>query len=220
MAVPVLPSLIGQAFPIKGPSPNWPTVQQKALGGKRTAVPLQSYPTYSYEISFNVLRTALALAELQTLRGFINSVQGPAQLWAYSDPNDNSVTNQEFGLGDGTTTSFQLVRAFGGFAEPVWLPVQFPTVMVSGTPTTSYLLSPTGSITFASAPASGAPLTWTGSYYWPCRFDEEVTQFENNFFGFFKLQSLKFSTEKLDTSTGGVSPVQPSQQDAQPLGMP
>jgi hypothetical protein len=194
----VLPSLIGLAFPIKGPSPNWPTVKHDALSLKRVRYPLVSYPSYGYEISFNVLRTASALAELQTLRGFINSVYGPALLWGYTDPNDNTVTNQNFGAGNGTTTGpFQLVRTFGGFTEPVFLLNGTPTISVAGTPTAAYTLDNYGNVTFNSAPANGAALTWSGSYYWPCRFDDEVTQFENNLSGFFNLKSLKFSTEKL-----------------------
>jgi hypothetical protein len=197
MALQVFPSLIGQALPIKGPAPNWPTVKQDAVTGKRIRVPLTTYPTYRYEISFAVLRTAAAFLELQQLRGFINSVNGPAQLWAYTDPNDNTVTAQEFGVGNGSTTAFQLVRAFGGFVEPVFLVNGTPTVTVNGTPTTSGTLSPYGVVTFNSAPASGAALAWSGSFYWPCRFDDEVTQFENSYSGFFNLKSLKFSTEKL-----------------------
>lgn len=194
---PLLPSLIGQAFPIKGPSPNWPTVKQDALSLKRTRYPLVSYPSYAYEISFNVLRTSAVLAELQTLRGFINSVNGPALLWGYTDPNDNSVATQEFGVGDGSTTNFQLVRAFGGFTEPVFLVNGTPTIYVSGTPTLPASISDYGVVAFSSPPMTGAALTWTGSYYWPCRFDEEVSQFSNFLSGFFNMKSLKFSTEKL-----------------------
>lgn len=196
---PVLPSLIGQAFPIKGPSPNWPTEKQDALSGKRTRYPLQSYPSYNYEISFNVLRTASALAELQNLRGFINSVNGPAGLFGYTDPNDNSVVLQALGDGDGTTAAFQLVRTFGGFTEPVFLLNGAPLIYNNGSLVSSsnYSISAYGVVTFNTPPASGNPLTLSGSYYWPCRFDDEVVQFENNMSGFFKLQSLKFSTEKL-----------------------
>lgn len=194
---PVLPSLIGQAFPIKGPSPNWSSVKQDALSGKRVRYSLYTYPTYSYEISFNVLRTAAALAELQTLRGFINSVAGPVQLWGYTDPNDKSVSGQEFGTGDGATTAFQLVRTLGGFTEPVFLLNGAPSIYVNSTLTAPASISGYGVVNFSSAPASGAALTWSGSFYWPCRFDEDVTQFENNLSGFFRLSSLKFSTEKL-----------------------
>jgi hypothetical protein len=115
-----------------------------------------------------------------------------------------------------------LVRTYGGFTEPVFLVDGFPSsVAVAGTPTLSYVLSSTGLITFNSPPTSGAALTWSGSYYWPCRFDDDAMQFENFMTGFFRLQSLKFSTEKISTVTGGVAPPSPGgQPDAQPLGMP
>jgi uncharacterized protein (TIGR02217 family) len=196
MALPVLPSLIGVAFPIKR-SPNWPTVKQDALSGKRIRVPLYTYPTYQYEISFDVLRTDASLLELQTLQGFIAAVQGPAQLWAYDDPNDDSANGQDFGIGDGQTTTFQLVRSYGGFTEPAFLVNGTPAIFVNGTTTTPASISAYGVVTFSTAPAAGAVLTWTGNFYWPCRFDDEATEFENFMSGFFRLKSLKFSTEKL-----------------------
>ena len=221
MTLPVFPSvteLPGITYPV-GYTLQWDTVKHDAISGKRVRYPNWTYPIHKYNLPISTLRTDAAIEEWQTLIGFINSVQGAAQLWAYEDPNDDSVTDQEFGVGDGTTTAFQLVRSLGGFTEPVFLVDQFPTIMVAGTPTVGYTLSAGGLITFNSAPASSAALTWSGTYKWGCRFDDDTTDMSQFVFNIFEAKALKFSTEKLDTVTGGVSPPS-SQSNAAPLGMP
>jgi uncharacterized protein (TIGR02217 family) len=199
MALPVFPSLPGLAWPVKRTT-RWLNVEQDALSGKRSRYPLWTFPIYLYELSFNVLRTANAFTEWQTLTAFINSVQGSAQLWAYSDPNDSAVTLQGFGQGDGTSVNFQLVRALGGFTEPVFLVNGAPSIYVAGVLQivgTNYTISAYGVVTFISPPANGASLQWTGGYYFPCRFDGDAFAFTQAMSSYFKFGGLKFSTEKL-----------------------
>jgi hypothetical protein len=196
MAVPVFPSLPGITYPAKR-SPVWSTVKQDALSGKRVRYPLYTYPIYQYELPISFLRSDSNNLEWQTLAGFINSVQGPAQLWAYSDPNDSAVTLQGFGQGDGTTGAFQLVRTLGGFTEPVFLINGTPTIYVAGTPTVPASISAYGVVNFSSPPANGASLQWTGNFYWPCRFDDDAADFEQMMKLIWNLKALKFSSEKL-----------------------
>ncbi len=196
MGLPVFPSLPGLAWPVKR-TPRWLNVENDALSAKRIRVPLWTYPVYLYELSYNVLRLG-TLAEWQQLVAFIHSVQGSAQLWQYSDPNDNAVTNQLFGAGDGVTAGpFQLVRTLGGFTEPVFLVNGAPTISIAGTPTLAFTVSAYGEVTFNAPPANGAALTWTGAYYWGCRFDGETFPFTQSMSTFFKAGPLKFSTEKM-----------------------
>lgn len=57
--------------------------------------------------------------------------------------------------------------------EPIYCPAVGPSIYVAGalkTLTSDYSIS-NGLVTFTSAPASGAALTWTGGYYWRVRFD-------------------------------------------------
>ena len=173
-------------------------VNATALSGKRDRQTLFTYPIYSYEIPFSMLRSDSVNLEWQQLMGFINSLYGGVLLFGYSDPDDNAVTNQEFGVGDGKTTGpFQLVRALGNFVEPVFLINGAPAVEVAGTPTTAFTLDSYGRITFNSPPANGAALTWSGSYYMPCRLDDDTTNFSKFLNQFFELPKLRFSTEKL-----------------------
>lgn len=196
---PVLPALGGLTFP-RQRNVNWSKVDNAALSGKKTRFSLFSYPTYSYEIPISYLRTDALILEWQTLLGFINSLAGGVGLFGYSDPHDNSVTNQEFAVGDGVTLGpFQLVRALGGFVEPVFLLNGNPTIKVGGTPSSNWTVDGYGRVTFTTgnAPGNGAALTWSGSYYFGCRFDEDTVNFEQFVSNIFSMKALKFSSEKL-----------------------
>lgn len=193
----VFPSLPLISFPLKR-SPMWSAVKQDALSGKRVRYSLFSYPLWSFEIPITGLRTASQYAEWQTFVGFINSLYGTTGLFGYTDIVDNSVTNQAFGTGNGSTKGpFGLVRTLGGFTEPVFLINGTPTVSVNGTPTAAYTIDAYGNITFTNAPANNAALTWTGSFYWPCRFDDDVIDMELFVANIYSVKSVKFSTEKL-----------------------
>lgn len=194
-----MPAMVGLTFPVKR-TPTWSTSKNDALSGKRTRYPLWTYPIWQWEISFDILRSDAVNLELQTLMGFINSVNGAAQLWQYDDPTDDAVTLQSFGQGDGTSTAFQLVRALGGFAEPVFLVNGAPSIFVGGvlmTVVTDYTISAYGVVTFTVPPANGATLQWTGNFYWGCRFDDDAASFSQFMSTFWDLKSLKFSSEKL-----------------------
>lgn len=195
---PVFPPLGGETYP-KKLTINWSSVKQDALSGRRSRFSLFTYPTHSYELPFSYLRSD-SNAEWQTLAGFINSVNGPVQLFGYADPDDNLAVNQEFAVGDGTTLGpFQLVRSLGGFVEPVFLLNGNPTIKVAGTLTTNWTVDAYGRVTFTSgnAPGSAAAVTWSGEYYIPCRFDEDSTDYNKFLAKIFENKALKFSSEKL-----------------------
>lgn len=208
MSLPLFPtaSLPGLAFPVKR-SPKWQTIKQDALSGKRTRFALQSYPLWAYELTFSsgqggFLRSSVTYPELQTFAGFYNSLQGAQGLFQFNDPNDGAVTAQLFGEGTGlTATTFQLVRSYGGFVEPVFLPNTasgFHIFDNGSDVTANATVSPYGVVSFASiAPASGDALTWTGTFGWPCRFDDDTAEFSTFMQNLAELNSLKFTTEKL-----------------------
>lgn len=131
-------------------------------------------PLYSYALKYEFLRTDDAFAELQTLVGFFNLMGGGFDTFLFEDVDDNTATAQPFGVGDGTTTTFQLLRSFGGFAEPVTALQATPTpqVYANGSPAGSYGISAAGIVTFAGPPAAGVSLTWTGKFYRRCAFSD------------------------------------------------
>ena len=52
-----------------------------------------------------------------------------------------------------------------------------PNIYVNGTLTTPSLISSTGLVTFSSAPANLATITWTGNFYYRCRFTMDSADF-------------------------------------------
>lgn len=75
-------------------------------------------PRYQYAHSYEFLRGG-SLAEWQALEAFFKQHGGDFESWLYDDVNDNTTTATQFGLGTGSTTSYQLLRSLGGFLEPV-----------------------------------------------------------------------------------------------------
>lgn len=195
MTVPVFPSLPGLAWPVTR-TQQFNNARNTAISGARTVYPLQIVPRHVWSIDIEFLRSNSAFLKLQTLVGFYNSLNGGAYPFAFTDPDDNEVTAQEFGEGDGTTTAFQLVRSYGGFTEPVYLPTGTPQIYVAGVlQSTGYTIGATGVVTFTSAPVSGAALTWTGTFDWLCRFDADKQDFSNFMKFLWEAKSLQFSSE-------------------------
>jgi uncharacterized protein (TIGR02217 family) len=202
MTIPTYPNLAARAYPVKR-TPIWSTLKQKSISGQETRLQMWSYPQWRYELTYDFLRSDAAILEWQQVLGLYNKVGGAAQVFQFYDDADGAVSGQPFGVGDGVTTSFQLVRALGGFAEPVFAPVTTSVVTsLGGTLTTlsagaGYTLGPTGAVIFASAPAAGTSLVWTGTFNWLCRFDNDEMEFQRDLSNVWSLKSAVFTTVKL-----------------------
>lgn len=197
MTIPIFPALPGLAFPVKR-TPTWSTLKQDSWSGKSSPIKIWSYPRRQFTLVFELLRSKNGWAELQQLEGFFNSVGGSAGIFAFVDIDDEQTTNASFGAGDGVTTTFQLCRSWGGFVEPVFYPVGSMTVYVNGAATTGFAIGTNpGQIVFQQPPVNNAALTWTGSYAWLCRFDDDSYDFSKFMDGMFELGSISFTTVKL-----------------------
>lgn len=189
----VFPTLAGVAWP-KPKAPIWKTAVQQAVSGRELRAAFRQYPVYKFTLTHDFLRADSTNAELQTLLGFFNARKGSWDSFLYVDPLDNAVTAQGFGTGDGATTQFQLVRTFGGDIEPVMNLNGNPSVYKAGVLQTlgsGYTVS-NGLVTFATAPANGAALTWTGSYYYRCRFERDSEDFEGFLQDLWSLKKISF----------------------------
>jgi hypothetical protein len=114
----------------------------------------------------------------------------------FDDVYDNSVTDQEIGIGDGMTRDFFLLRSLGGFAQRVAALNGTPTIKLNGViQTATFSVSPVGIISLGSPPAPGQLITWSGFYRWICRFDEDQIDLAQFMPNFWEAKSVKFSTE-------------------------
>lgn len=192
MSNAVFPTLPGLGWSVTK-QPNWSTRIQKSVSGRELRAQFYAAPLYKIGLTYEVLRAATAYAELQSLMGFFNNRQGSFDSFLYTDPTDNSVTGQSFGAGDGSTRAFQLVRAYGGNTEPVMNLNGNPAIYINGalkTLTTDYTIS-NGMVTFVAAPSGGGALTWTGNYYYRCRFMQDAADFENFMYQLWTLKKLE-----------------------------
>lgn len=98
-------------------SPIYATGVQVSSSGKEQRAQFQTYPRYKYHASFEFTRTATGNAtftEFQQLLAMLQMHQGQFDNFLLDDPEDDAVTAHGFGVGDGSTTAFQLQRTMGG----------------------------------------------------------------------------------------------------------
>lgn len=201
MPLHLYPALPGVIFPTKK-TPSWATDTHRSVSGRRSTLAWYSYPIYEFEVSYSFLRATAAHPEQQELMAFYNTVNGRANLFRYNDPSDNTVTANSIGQGDGVTTAFQLLRTMTGISVSWNDPVFHPTaqalydnaVLVNPA---NYTVGSTGIITFNVAPLAGHALTWTGTFDWLVRFDEDLASFDQFMQYLWENKSVKFSSEKV-----------------------
>ena len=205
MSSAVFPTgLIGLKF-FSNRTPVFKTSVQVAQSGKETRIARMAYPLFKWELEFEFMRDDITPSDLKTVYGFFAEMQGQWDTFLYTDPYWNTVTAAQFGVGDGTTTAFQTTvtnKNSGSFGIPEAIQ-NFsggPQFYVNGTLqvlTTNYTLSGTGVITFVTAPAAAAVLTWTGSWYYRCRFTDDELLLTEIYHQWWALKSLKFQSVKL-----------------------
>ena len=195
---PVLPGL--QYGIIKQPEFN--TAIKRSVSLKEYRAAFAQTPLWNFTFNYDVLRDSAALLELQKLIGFFTARQGAFDTFLYSDPSDNSVTAQNFGTGTGSATVFPLIRTYGagGFTanDTVNNPLVITTItdggvtIPQGSGAGKYTVDSLGNITFGTAPANGHALTWTGTFYYRCRFLKDTLDFKNFMSGYWDLSDLSF----------------------------
>lgn len=196
----VFPRLPGQTFKTLK-TPKWSTGVQNSASGRATVAAYFTYPLWRFKLDYDLIRNKPpTYNELVRLLAFFNSQRGQFGEWYYFDPDDNLVTNQAFGTGDGTTRAFQLMRSMidGAlrFDEPIYGLNGIPTVMVNGVATTAYVDEGSGVIQFNVAPAARAVLTWSGSFFFVCRFTVDELQLQQDYSRIWSLSELEWISKK------------------------
>lgn len=182
-----------------GRDPQWKTGYQEALSGKASAIGYQQYPIYQWALTFELLRNDIVPSELRRLYGLFNGMRGRVGTFLYLDKLFSSVIDETFGVGDGSKKVYQIIAAFsnpGGDGAPEivqnlnGVPKLYDngTLLSSGT----YLVSPTGIITFTAAPALGHTLSWTGGFYYRCRFLKDSQSFSEFMDDWWECRGLGF----------------------------
>lgn len=198
--IDVFPVLPGQLF-MSSKSPKYPaTIIKTAASGREVRAQMASQPTWDFKIGYEWLaHNPPTVSHLEILQAFFLTRNGQAQPFLFMDPNDNAVSSQLIGTGDGSTKTFQLCRAINAgavttFVESIYAVLGTPVVTVGGVPTTAFSIGPYGSITFTTAPAPAAQIAWTGQFLFLCRFAQDDLDAEQMTLNLWSQKGLAFTS--------------------------
>jgi hypothetical protein len=99
------------------------------------------------------------------------------------------------------TTTFQLTGTISkgtpyASIEPVYALWNSPSALTVGgvamAAGTDYSIAPWGVVTFTAAPANGAPIVWSGTFLFVCRFDADTLDFVQEMGPFWSQQGMTF----------------------------
>lgn len=202
----IFPTLPGLAWSVTK-APRFMTRIQRAVTGRELRVVDQPAPVWTWTLTYSLLRDkwdtrgagglGAGYDELRTLAGFFLQQQGAFQPFLFTDPSDDAVTAQLLGTGDGATSSFQLVRSMGGFAEAVTAPNTVSAVYLNGVRDAASQYSVdagSGLLTFVVPPPMGISVTADFTYYFRVRFAADTAEFENFMYQLWQLKQVKLQS--------------------------
>jgi uncharacterized protein (TIGR02217 family) len=161
-------------------APGFSTRIVTRLNGRERRNADWSQPQYSFSLPFVGL-TQDRYAPIAQM--FLNRM-GAWGVFLYRNPLDYSALNEPFGVGDGTTTEFQLSKqsvidgvVFTRYVRALYVPgndgdgmTSTITVTVNGSPTAVTVDYDRGIVTFGAPPANLAALRWSGQFAHWVRF--------------------------------------------------
>ena len=121
------PTLNGQGWSVHK-TPKFSTLIAPHVSGREVRDALYLNPIWEFEAVFDGLDSSassypgLGAQSLQSLMGLFLQCQGQWGTFLYNDPTDYAVSGQQIGVGNGSTTTFQLARNLGGFSDAVLAP--------------------------------------------------------------------------------------------------
>ena len=198
----IFPALPGLAWSVTK-TPTFQTRIQRAVSGRELRALDYPYPLWQFALVYDFLRDnpAAGYDELRTLLGFFMLCQGAFRTFLFQDPSDWQIDGQQIGVGDASTTAYQLQRTMGtslpggGFWEPITAPNVVSAIYLNGisqAPTTYSVDPTTGLVTFATPPGSGLIITADFTYFFRCRFIDDKYDFENFMYRLWQLKKLTF----------------------------
>jgi uncharacterized protein (TIGR02217 family) len=198
----IFPTLPGLAWSVTK-TPTFQTRIQRAVSGRELRALDYPYPLWQFALVYDFLRDSPVAGydELRTLMGFFMLCQGAFGSFLFQDPSDCEASGQRIGIGNASTTVFQLQRTIGaalpggGFSEPIVAPNAVRAIYLNGItqdPATYSVDPNSGLVTFNPAPGSGLIITADFNYYFRCRFMDDKYDFENFMHQLWQLKKLTF----------------------------
>ena len=169
-------------------SQKWNTVIEETGSGQKRSNTSQLLPKWTIQVKY----WRLTDAEYKTILGFVALLKGAHAPFFWLDPEDYQETG--ISLAKITNTKYQAVMKFGNYVEAVEY-IDNVKVYVNGTlqASTAYTISG-GTITFNTAPASGATVTADYRYYWKVHIPADGISMNHIFTNFKQTGTLKFES--------------------------
>lgn len=184
----------------------WNTGVQTAVSGKTSTIAYRLYPLVHFEYSFEFLKDTNSPADIKAVVGLFNAVRGRQDSFLHTDPDFNTIASsspQQFATADGTGGPFQIVAYYQNSGGPGQAEIMqnfstLPVIYDNGSviPSANYVLTATGQIAFFAGhfPTSGHALSWSGSFYYRCRFDADHYDWKKFMNGFWSADKLTFTS--------------------------
>ncbi len=189
-------------------NPGWSFVKRAKTGstrvatagtGRRTRARLWVYPLWEWDLTYEYLPDdfspgAATLSDFRTQLGNFLNVAGMFGGFLFLDPDEHTILGQFIATGDGSTTTYTLVKSFGlAPANTATEPVGYLAIggdftfaayvngalLIDGEYTLNTLTPCQQQITFTVAPPKGSVITVDMSYFYYVHFKEDVAELEN-----------------------------------------
>jgi uncharacterized protein (TIGR02217 family) len=169
--------------------PTFRNVIQEAISGNEQRFAQWTKCRATGDLSYGLLTSADPLGDFKAILALWRGHFGSMYPFRFRDWGDYIATHSVFGTGDATKTQFQLSMTYDPQAILLGTAGSFfyvraitllatdvtPSIYISNVlQTTGYSISSSGLVTFTSAPAAAAQLTWSGEFDVPVRFDADT----------------------------------------------
>jgi uncharacterized protein (TIGR02217 family) len=179
-------------------SPRFATDVADLVSGRSVRRSRYAAPLYDIELTYELLRSAAAYAELQEVAGFFAAMLGKATPFWVAPPGLASLAAQAIGTGDGSTSVFPLLATAGGYSAAAQGTSGVSAVYLDGAPlgASRYAISAGAApmVTIAPPPAAGVSVTADFGLLMLCRFSDDFVDLEE-----FMAMLWTFKTVKLQT---------------------
>ncbi|WP_338847896.1 DUF2460 domain-containing protein [Massilia sp. W12] len=175
MPTPVFPDLPGIDWQTSF-RPRFKTQIKTAASGQEFRAAVMANPLYNITLHAEFLSATSADRHWQTLLGFFNGRQGAFEAFNFWFDQDGAVIDQPLIVSADRRTA-QLQRTLGVASEPVQNVKQIDALKLNGSAAPAWGVSETGLIAF-NAPLPAGNLTWSGSYFYRCRFANDDAELD------------------------------------------
>jgi uncharacterized protein (TIGR02217 family) len=155
-------------------APTFNTSVVQLRGGAEYRTSLWANPLRMYEVGFNSRTAETVIDELIT---FILLTKGSLYTFRMRDWSDYKADETILGAGDGTINYFRLYKDYDSYRRRIVYPsldnmkVYLDSDLAD--PDSYFIDQDNGTVVFATPPASGVTVSWSGEFYVPVRFSDD-----------------------------------------------